>query len=101
MTEPATPVNHTPQPTQNGLIMLSTPGATPHRIPSDVDAEAYAAVPLDEVAREVKDIADGRPVIVEQGHALGRPSRIRVSVAGPRVRVGGSGLVVAEGTISV
>jgi trans-2,3-dihydro-3-hydroxyanthranilate isomerase len=44
---------------------------------------------------------DGRPVIVEQGYALGRPSRIRVSVAGPRVRVGGSGLVVAEGTIAL
>ena len=43
----------------------------------------------------------GRPVIVEQGFALGRPSRIRVSVAGPRVRVGGSGLVVAEGTLAL
>jgi predicted PhzF superfamily epimerase YddE/YHI9 len=42
---------------------------------------------------------DGTPVIVEQGHKLGRPSRIQVSVAGPRVRVGGSGLVVAEGTL--
>ena len=77
MTVPATPANHTPQPTQNGLIMLSTsggttprtrreatPGATPHRTLSDVDAERYAAVPLDEIARAVKDIADGRPVIV-------------------------------------
>ncbi|HEY6496741.1 MAG TPA: bifunctional 3,4-dihydroxy-2-butanone-4-phosphate synthase/GTP cyclohydrolase II [Trebonia sp.] len=32
--------------------------------PGGVDAEAYRAVPLDEVARAVKDIADGRPVIV-------------------------------------
>ena len=46
-------------------------------------------------------VPDGRPVIVEQGYALGRPSRIQVSVAGPRVRVGGSGLVVAEGTLAL
>lgn len=31
----------------------------------------------------------------------GRPSRIAVSVCGQRVRVGGSGLVVAEGTLTV
>ena len=74
MTVPATPLPHTSQPTQNGLIMASTPGGTtprdatpgamPHRALSDVDAERYAAVPLDEVARAVKDIADGRPVVV-------------------------------------
>ena len=38
---------------------------------------------------------------VEQGHALGRPSRISVSVSGERVRVSGSGIVVAEGTLSI
>jgi trans-2,3-dihydro-3-hydroxyanthranilate isomerase len=44
----------------------------------------------------------GRPtVIVEQGYALGRPSRIQVSASGSRIRVGGSGLVVAEGTLAV
>jgi PhzF family phenazine biosynthesis protein len=65
-------------------------------------ATGTAAGPL--VARLVAEgeVADGgRPVIVEQGYVLGRPSRIRVSVAGPRVRVGGSGLVVAEGTIAL
>ena len=65
-------------------------------------ATGTAAGPL--VARLVAEgtvAGDGRPVIVEQGHKLGRPSRIQVSVAGPRVRVGGSGLVVAEGTIEV
>jgi trans-2,3-dihydro-3-hydroxyanthranilate isomerase len=46
-------------------------------------------------------IDDGATVVVLQGQALGRPSRIQVSVAGQRVRVGGSGLVVAEGTIRV
>jgi trans-2,3-dihydro-3-hydroxyanthranilate isomerase len=90
------------------------------RDPSGADAVAYtrffnptmgiaedpatgtAAGPL--VARLVAEgqvAPDGRPVIVEQGFALGRPSRIQVSVAGPRVRVGGSGLVVAEGTLAL
>src|SRR6202012_3829221 len=45
--------------------------------------------------------AVGRPGILEQGYNLGRPSRIQVSVAGPQVRVGGSGLVVAEGTLAL
>jgi len=40
-------------------------------------------------------------VVVEQGHALGRPSLIRVAVSAQRVRVGGSGLVVADGTLAV
>jgi len=40
-------------------------------------------------------------VVIEQGHALGRPSLIRVAVSAQRVRVGGSGLVVAEGTLAV
>jgi trans-2,3-dihydro-3-hydroxyanthranilate isomerase len=64
-------------------------------------ATGTAAGPL--VARLVAEgqVPDGRPVIVEQGFALGRPSRIQVSVAGPRVRVGGSGLVVAEGTLAL
>jgi trans-2,3-dihydro-3-hydroxyanthranilate isomerase len=46
-------------------------------------------------------VPDGVTVIVEQGHALGRPSRIQVTVSGPRVRVSGSGLVVAQGTLSI
>lgn len=40
-------------------------------------------------------------VVVEQGHALGRPSRIQVAVSAQRVRVGGSGLVVADGTLAI
>ncbi|HEY2518912.1 MAG TPA: PhzF family phenazine biosynthesis protein [Streptosporangiaceae bacterium] len=64
-------------------------------------ATGTAAGPL--VARLVADgkVAGGGPVIVEQGYKLGRPSRIQVSVAGPQVRVGGSGLVVAEGTLTL
>jgi predicted PhzF superfamily epimerase YddE/YHI9 len=45
--------------------------------------------------------ADGDTVIIEQGHALGRPSRIQVTVTGPRVQVSGSGLVVADGTLAI
>ncbi|MEV4513221.1 PhzF family phenazine biosynthesis protein [Dactylosporangium sp. NPDC049525] len=40
-------------------------------------------------------------VIVEQGQSMGRPSRITVTVAGSRVQVSGSGLVVARGTMTL
>lgn len=46
-------------------------------------------------------VPDGSTVLVEQGHAMGRPSRIRVQVAGERVRIGGAGIVVAEGTLHI
>jgi predicted PhzF superfamily epimerase YddE/YHI9 len=39
--------------------------------------------------------------VIEQGHALGRPSLIQVAVSAQRIRVGGSGLVVADGTLAV
>ncbi|MCX5065980.1 PhzF family phenazine biosynthesis protein [Micromonospora lupini] len=41
----------------------------------------------------------GSPVLIEQGHRLGRPSRIRVDVTGDRVRLSGSGLVTAHGEL--
>ena len=41
----------------------------------------------------------GSPVHIEQGHRLGRPSRIMVDVAGDRVRLSGSGVVTARGEI--
>ncbi|GAA3213946.1 PhzF family phenazine biosynthesis protein [Dactylosporangium siamense] len=40
-------------------------------------------------------------VIVEQGHSMGRPSRITVTVTGARVQVSGSGLTVARGTMTL
>ena len=65
-------------------------------------ATGTAAGPLvTRLVAEGKVAGDGGPVIVEQGYKLGRPSRIQVSVAGPQVRVGGSGLVVAEGTLTL
>ena len=68
---------------------------------SEDPATGTAAGPL--VARLVASgqVADGSTVVVEQGRTLGRPSRIQVTSSGPRVRVGGSGLVVAEGTLTI
>jgi trans-2,3-dihydro-3-hydroxyanthranilate isomerase len=51
------------------------------------------------VAREV--VADGATIFIEQGHALGRPSRIQVTVEGHAVRIGGAGVVVAEGMLQL
>jgi PhzF family phenazine biosynthesis protein len=64
-------------------------------------ATGTAAGPL--VARLVADgkVADDSTAVVEQGHALGRPSSIHVTVSGDRVRVSGSGVVVAQGTLHI
>lgn len=49
------------------------------------------------VARGI--VPDGTRVIVEQGHALHRPSRIEVTVRGPEVRLAGRCCISAEGMI--
>ena len=49
------------------------------------------------VAREFA--TELRPVIVEQGRAMGRPSRIEVRVSGGGVRVSGSAVLVLEGRL--
>jgi trans-2,3-dihydro-3-hydroxyanthranilate isomerase len=64
-------------------------------------ATGTAAGPLAARLVTAGRVPDQSTVIIEQGYALGRPSRIAVSVWGQRVRVGGSGLVVAEGTLTV
>ena len=64
-------------------------------------ATGSAAGPLAARLAAAGRIPDPATVGIEQGHALGRPSLIRVAVAGERVRVGGSGLVVADGTLAV
>jgi trans-2,3-dihydro-3-hydroxyanthranilate isomerase len=51
------------------------------------------------VARDV--VPDDTTVAIEQGYALGRPSLLRVAVRGERVRLGGAGVVVAEGTLRI
>lgn len=68
-------------------------------IPED-PATGTAAGPLVALLVGSGELPDGSHV-VEQGRALGRPSRISVTVDGPRVRVSGSGLVVASGTLAV
>ena len=40
-------------------------------------------------------------MIIEQGYAMRRPSRIQVSMLGRRVRIGGAGVVVAEGELRI
>ena len=62
-------------------------------------ATGTAAGPLVAQLVALGKVPEGTTAVVEQGHALGRPSRIQVTVSGRRVRVSGSGLVVAEGTI--
>jgi len=44
-------------------------------------------------------VSDGSTVLIEQGHAMGRPSRIEIRVHGERVTIAGAGVVVAEGTL--
>jgi PhzF family phenazine biosynthesis protein len=44
-------------------------------------------------------VPDGTSAVIEQGYRMGRPSRIRIDIAGPRVRIVGQGLVVADGTL--
>jgi trans-2,3-dihydro-3-hydroxyanthranilate isomerase len=64
-------------------------------------ATGSAAGPL--VSRLVAQglVRDGTTAVVEQGYAMGRPSRIRVMVSGERVRIGGASVVVAEGTLTI
>lgn len=64
-------------------------------------ATGTAAGPLAARLVATGRVPDESTVVIEQGYALGRPSRIAVSVFGERVRIGGSGLVVAEGTLTV
>lgn len=62
-------------------------------------ATGTAAGPL--VARLVREgrVADGARAVVEQGTALGRPSRLAVTVTGDRVQLSGSGVLTASGVL--
>lgn len=62
-------------------------------------ATGTAAGPLIALLVARNQLPDDVTAIVEQGHAAGRPSRIRVSVHGGDVRVSGSGRVVADGNL--
>jgi trans-2,3-dihydro-3-hydroxyanthranilate isomerase len=60
-------------------------------------ATGSAAGPLAAYLVEHKLASERRPVIVEQGHTMGRPSRIEVRVSGGGVRVWGTAVPVLEG----
>jgi PhzF family phenazine biosynthesis protein len=62
-------------------------------------ATGTAAGPL--AALLVRDglASEGTSITVEQGTALGRPSRIGLRVDGPVVTISGSGIIVAEGVL--
>ena len=44
-------------------------------------------------------VSDGSTILIEQGHAMGRPSRMELRVEGTRVTIAGACVVVAEGTL--
>lgn len=64
-------------------------------------ATGSAAGPL--ACRLVKGgvVPDGARCVIEQGHCMGRPSRIEIVVRGTEVRMSGRGVVVAEGQLRV
>lgn len=67
-------------------------------IPED-PATGTAAGPLVAALVARRELPEGVEAVVEQGYALGRPSRLRVAVHAGDVRLSGSGLIVAEGTL--
>ena len=60
-------------------------------------ATGSAAGPLAAYLVTNRLASEERPVIIEQGQAMGRPSRIEVHVRGGGVRVSGTAVVVVEG----
>lgn len=64
-------------------------------------ATGTAAGPLAALLLARGLVVDGATVIVDQGHAMGRPSRLELHVQGPVVRLLGSAVIVAEGTLSI
>jgi PhzF family phenazine biosynthesis protein len=64
-------------------------------------ATGSAAGPLASLLVAQGVVPDGAAVVVEQGHAMGRASRIQVQVGGRQVRIGGASVVVAEGMLTI
>jgi trans-2,3-dihydro-3-hydroxyanthranilate isomerase len=62
-------------------------------------ATGTAAGPLAVALVRSGHVPAGTAVHIEQGHHLGRPSRIRVDVIGDRVRLSGSGIITAQGEL--
>lgn len=91
-----------------GCYLYSTEGGEPYTrffnptvgIVED-PATGTAAGPLAVLLARSGQVPADAPVFIEQGHHLGRPSRIRVDVDGDTVRLSGSGLVVGRGELRV
>jgi trans-2,3-dihydro-3-hydroxyanthranilate isomerase len=68
---------------------------------SEDPATGTAAGPLAShlVAHSV--VGDASTVSIEQGHRIGRPSRIEIRVEGQRVTISGTGVIAAEGTLRI
>ncbi len=64
-------------------------------------ATGSAAGPLAAYLVMHKLASERRPVVIEQGRAMGRPSRIEVRVSGGGVRVSGSAVLVVEGRLRI
>ncbi len=62
-------------------------------------ATGSAAGPLAAYLVEQKLAGERRPVIIEQGHTMGRPSRIEVRVSSGSIRVCGTAVLVVEGRL--
>jgi trans-2,3-dihydro-3-hydroxyanthranilate isomerase len=62
-------------------------------------ATGTAAGPLAASLIRSGDVAVGTPVTIEQGHATGRPSRLRIDVDGGTVVITGTGIVVGAGRL--
>jgi trans-2,3-dihydro-3-hydroxyanthranilate isomerase len=62
-------------------------------------ATGTAAGPLAAVLVRDGLVQDHVRIVIEQGHKLGRPSRIGLSVDGPLVTITGTGIVAAEGVL--
>lgn len=68
---------------------------------SEDSATGTAAGPLAAQLVAKGIVSDGSTVIIEQGYAMGRPSRLELHVSGEDVRLYGSGLVIAEGVLRI
>jgi trans-2,3-dihydro-3-hydroxyanthranilate isomerase len=64
-------------------------------------ATGSAAGPLAAQLRARRLVGEGTTVIVDQGHRMGRPSRIEVQLRGQEIRVLGSAVIVVEGALRV
>jgi trans-2,3-dihydro-3-hydroxyanthranilate isomerase len=64
-------------------------------------ATGTAAGPLAAVLVRDGLVRDPAQIVIEQGHELGRPSRIGLSVDGPLVTITGTGIVAAEGVLHI